>query len=88
MLWRFAAEYTSNIRELMSRPALEGRSPYEVMTGETPDISEYTDFDFYQFVIYYDPNDMDESGLARRKLGRWLGPSESVGQALSYYVPT
>ena len=36
MLWCFAAEYTSNIRELMSRPALEGRSPYEVMTGETP----------------------------------------------------
>jgi len=86
MLWCFAAEYTSNIRELMSRPALEGRSPYEVMTGETPDISEYTDFDFYQFVIYYDPNDMDESGLARRKLGRWLGPSKSVGQALCYYV--
>ena len=39
MLWWFAAEYTSNIRQLMCRHALKGRSPYEVMMGETPDIN-------------------------------------------------
>jgi hypothetical protein len=32
-------------------------SALEGMTGETPDISTFTEFNFYQFVIYYDPND-------------------------------
>jgi hypothetical protein len=73
-LWCFGLEYTSDIRELMARNDLGGRTPLEAMTGETPDISEYTEFDFYQFVMYYDPNDTDETGIARRKLGRWLGP--------------
>jgi hypothetical protein len=68
-LWCFAAEYTSDIREFMARPGLDDRSPYEVLTGFTPDISEYTELDFYSFVFYYDPNDADDSGSARRKLG-------------------
>jgi hypothetical protein len=59
-LWCFAAEYTSDIREVMARLDLEDRTPYEVLTGHTPDKSELTDFDFYQFVMYYDPNDHDE----------------------------
>jgi len=32
------------------------------LTGETPDISEYTDYGFYEFVIYYDLNDSGEDG--------------------------
>jgi hypothetical protein len=56
------------------------------LTGETPDISEYTAFDFFQFVIYYDPNDDSEDGKGRRKLARWLGPSPQVGQGLCYYL--
>ena len=65
---------------------LNDRSALEALTGETPDISEYTDFDFYQFVIYYDPNDESEDGKGRRKLARWLGPSGRVGQGLCYYL--
>jgi hypothetical protein len=35
----------------------------------------------------YDPEDKDDStGLARRKLVRWLGKAKNVGQALCYYV--
>jgi hypothetical protein len=56
------------------------------LTGETLDISEYTDFDFYQFVIYYDLNDDSEDGKGRQKLARWLGPSPWVGQGLCYYL--
>lgn len=29
-----------------------GRTPIEVITGDTPDISEYLDFGFYDWVIY------------------------------------
>jgi hypothetical protein len=35
----------------------------------------------------YDPNDLDDAtGLARRKLVRWLGIAKNVGQAMCYYV--
>ena len=85
-LWCFGATYTSKIRELMSRPSLNDRSALETLTGETPDISEYTDFDFYQFVLYYDPNDDSVDDKGRRKLARWLGPSGRVGQGLCYYL--
>ncbi len=34
--------------------SLEGRAPIEQLTGETPDISEYLDFSFYDWVWYKD----------------------------------
>ncbi len=55
-LWCFGMEYTSALQEQIACPGLENWSPLEQLTGETLDISELTDFDFYQFVIWYDPN--------------------------------
>jgi hypothetical protein len=86
-LWCFGATYTSDIRELIARPSLGDRSAVERMTGETPDGSEFLDFDFYGWAFIYDPNDQDDTtGLARRKLVRWLGRAKNIGQALCYYV--
>jgi len=58
----------------------------EKLTGKTPNISKFTEFDFYEFVIYYNPNDSGEDGQAQRKLARWLGPAKGIGQALCYYL--
>ncbi len=44
------------------------------------------DFDFYQFVIWYDPNDPNNGGQTQWKLGRWLGPTKAHGQGLCYYI--
>jgi hypothetical protein len=52
--WDFALEYIIPIRQLQVRRAAEDRSPMETITGETMDISEFMDFDFYQFVKYRD----------------------------------
>jgi hypothetical protein len=57
--------------------------PMECVTGETPDISEYLDFGFYDRVWYW-PN----AGLGEPKLGRWLGVSHKVGSLMSYYILT
>jgi len=57
-------EYTSALCEWIACPSLGDRTPLERLTGETPDILEFTNFDFYQFVIWYDPNDSDEGGQA------------------------
>jgi hypothetical protein len=59
-----------------------GRTGNEEITGDTPDISEYVDFDFYDWVWYWDSPDRDNSP----KIGRWLGPSHQIGAAMCYYV--
>jgi hypothetical protein len=35
--------------------ALDRRVPIKIVDGSTPDISEYAQFNWYQYVWYYDP---------------------------------
>jgi hypothetical protein len=66
-----------------------GRTGYEDVTGETPDISEWVDFDFYDWIWYHDPPDtMAEMTEEICKLGKWLGVANRVGSALTYWVLT
>jgi hypothetical protein len=77
--------------ELMSRMARGGtcRMGYEDVIGETPDISEWLDFDFFDRIWYHDPpGTMAETTEEIRKLGRWLGVANRVGSALTYWVLT
>ena len=53
---------------------LHGRTPLEQLMGETPDISEYLDFSFYNWCWYN-----DNAGLGETKLGSGLGMSHHVG---------
>lgn len=78
--WDYLLIYES---ELINRTAKPGkRTPYERITGETPDISEWLDFAFYDFVQFWDmPGDM-----ANPSIGRWLGISHRIGTLLCYYV--
>ena len=46
---------------------LEGRTPIEQVTGETPNISEYLDFSFYDWVQY-----RDNAGVGDNMFGHWL----------------
>ena len=53
-LWDFAFDWvceTGNITVNSSRYA-KGRTPIEIITGITPDITEYLDFGFYDWVVY------------------------------------
>ena len=55
------------------------RTRYEEVTGQTAEISEWLDFEFYDLVYWYDiPN---KPGLSDnvRILARWLGISHHVG---------
>ena len=53
----------------------------ELLTGETPDISEYLDFGWYERVCY-----KEDAGLGKTKIGRFLGPSPKVVSLMSYWV--
>jgi hypothetical protein len=56
-----------------------GRTPLEQVTGETPDISEYLGFSFYDWVWY-----RDNAGVGDNMFGRWLGVSHHIGNLMSY----
>ena len=59
----------------------EGRMPSEIIAGETPDISEYIDFEFYDWVSF-----RSNPGLGPVQLGRWLGVSHRFGRLMSYWI--
>lgn len=80
--WDFAMEYIIKLRQMLVRTAANDRSPIETITGDTPDTSEFIDFDFYQWIKYREQTDKDDP----IKLGRWLGIAHDVGSALTYWI--
>ena len=80
-LWDYAMVHISKLMNMTARGP-SGRTGHEEITGETPDISEYVDFDFYDWVWYWDTPDKENSP----KIGRWLGPSHRIGASMCFYV--
>ena len=85
-LWDFCGEWVSAIRRLtaLDIPSLQGRVPAEIIEGNTPDISEYAQFDWYQLVWYVDPAVQFPNDA--RKLGRWIGVAHDVGSPMTFWV--
>ena len=53
-LWDFAISYVSEISNVIvtgSRYS-KGQTPIEIITGNTPEITEYLDFSLYDYVTY------------------------------------
>ena len=86
ILWDHCFELMAELRShtAMDKFELEGKTPVEVLTGDTPDISHLVEFGWYDYVWYIDPPD----SIERRKIGRWLGPSHNVGTNMCYKVLT
>ena len=60
---------------------LEGRTPLGALTGETPDISQYLDFGWYDWVWF-----KENAGLDVAQIGRFLGISPSSSNLLTFFV--
>ena len=84
-LWDFALDYTIEIMNVSVNGSKysAGRTPLEIITGITPDISEYLDFHIYSWVFY-----KMNAGLGPRQLGRWLGVSHRWGPLMTYWILT
>jgi len=72
--------------ETMSRTSLrdqriDGGVPLTMVAGETPDISPYLEFGFYDRVWY-----QDNAGLGVQLPGRWLGVATNVGAMMCYHI--
>jgi hypothetical protein len=55
-LWDFCCKWSCDVHSKTASGnfILEGRTPYEIVMGDTPDISSLTGYDFYEPVWYYD----------------------------------
>ena len=56
----------------------------ERITGDTIDISEWIDFEFYDLCWYWN----NQHDTKEPNIGRWLGVSHRIGSALCYWVLT
>ena len=64
-----------------SSVTMKGRTPFEVTLGYSPDISEYTIFEWYQYIWYWEPENPQ-----KQMLGRWLGVEDHIGNGLTYKI--
>jgi hypothetical protein len=54
-----------------------------LVTGNTPDISEYISFSWFQPVWYYDKTNFPEE---TNHIGRWIGVAHNIGQAMCFWI--
>ena len=85
-LWDYRLVYEAEILSWMLR-GHDGRSGLERLTGQTPDISEWIDFTFYNLVWYYP---LEKPALEEHllTLGQWLGILHRIGSNLLYWILT
>ena len=85
-LWDYCGEWVAAIRWLTAHdlPGLGDRVPTEMVDGHTPDISVYVQFDWYQYIWYYDPSVQFPDDA--KQLGRWLGVAHDVGNPMCFWV--
>lgn len=84
-LWDYGLCWVVEIMQHTASNAgsLKGRTGLEKVTGETPEISEYLDFGFYDACWY-----RENARLGETKLGRWLGVSHKTGSLVSFWILT
>jgi hypothetical protein len=82
-LWDDCLELMADIysHSVQDNHGLNGQTPQAIITGETPDISRFAEFLFYQWIKWFDQDvAMAED---QEKYGRYLGPSRDVGSIMT-----
>ena len=85
-LWDYGLAHESGILSRVAR-GQDNRSGLERLTGDTPDISEWLDFSFFDLVWYHD-NSKADTAEEQRHLGFWLGIAHRIGSDMCYWVLT
>ena len=82
-LWDDGIDYVCEMANLTvnSSRYSDGRTPLEIIIGETQDLSKYLDFGFYDWVTY-----QNSSRLGVPEVGLWMGVSHRVVQIMSYWI--
>ncbi len=83
-LWDYGMVYETELMNRYSRGP-DGRTGYEEVTGNTPDISEWCDFEWYDLVWYRPHGKLTDADKAY-ELALWIGVSHRVGSDMSYWL--
>lgn len=77
--------YTTDLRNWIVRPLHQqhGRTPFEILTGNTLDIIEFLEYEWYQPVWYNEPTSFSAQ---RKHLAKWIGVAHRVWQAMCYWL--
>ena len=75
-LWDYGLEWVCSLmqRTENSRFDTHRKTPFEIVLGNTLDISEYIDFSFYSHVTF-----KENSGLGDSILAKFVGVSHKIG---------
>ena len=86
-LWPFCARRRALIHNLTPRDLYQsqGRSPYEITTGEQGDISNLCQFDWYDWCYYRERSNV-QWPYQVEKLGRVLCPTKDESNTMAQYV--
>lgn len=90
VLWDWVLDWICKVRS-NTHPNLRGLNgmTLEIMlTGEAADISCLAEFGIYDWVWYITPVTAERDDMQTKRLGRYLGPSENVGEAMCGTVLT
>jgi len=89
-LWDYCIELCARIRSAtaLDLPMLDGETGETHLTGDTKDISNLAEFSWYEWVWYQPPAKSADDEFDDRHLGKWLGPSHDVGEAMCSHVLT
>ena len=90
VLWDYCLEWCAQVRSHLALNIrhLDGMVPETKLTGDTADISHLAEFGFYDWVWYIENTtqpgmeDTAEPSKQRKRLGKYLGPANSVGSAM------
>ena len=84
-LSNWCALHCCQVNNHASRGSLNNKTPLEVSTGVTPDVSHFR-FHFYEPIWYFDPKiKIPKNNLLK---ARYLALAESCGDAMTYYILT
>ena len=90
--WLLCLEYVTYVMNRMATKSLSWRTPYESLTGITPDISVIYRFLFYDKIYFRNTNSRGDShsfpSESNERLGRFVGFSTHVGHGMTYKILT
>ena len=84
--WLLCMQYVCFIMNRMALGSLGWRTPFEKLTGQTPDISMIYRFKFYDRVYFKRVDSRGEDDASDESAGRFVGFSDTVGHMMTYKV--
>jgi len=84
--WLLACQYLAVIQNITADEMLNWKTPWAKWKLETPDISAFLQFQFWECIYYLDASDKFPS--TKQKAAQWVGVAHNVSNALTFKLIT